>query len=209
MTCPLLTKSDGTKMGKTESGTLWLSPERPAPINFYQYWINLADADVGKCLRFFTELRRGEIDSVERGHAADPGRREAQRGPGGRVDAAGSWRRGTGHGPTGHRDLLRRRDPPIFPTLNSARSSPTSPARSCPDRRLDGGRAPLDRCALPSGPGQEQGRGAAACSQGGATSTTAASTKPMSGSEPEDLASETTLVFRAGKRTTLLRFVSV
>ena len=61
MTCPLLTKSDGAKMGKTESGTLWLSAEKTSPYQFYQYWINLDDADVGKCLRYFTDLeQRGD-----------------------------------------------------------------------------------------------------------------------------------------------------
>jgi len=79
MTCPLLTKSDGTKMGKTESGALWLSAEKTSPYRFYQYWINLADADVGKCLRYFTDLERDEIEALEARHAADPGRREAQR----------------------------------------------------------------------------------------------------------------------------------
>ena len=79
MTCPLLTKTDGSKMGKTESGALWLDPQRTSPYKFYQYWINLADADVGKCLRFFTDLRQEEIAEVESRHAADPGRREAQR----------------------------------------------------------------------------------------------------------------------------------
>ncbi|MCC6123371.1 MAG: tyrosine--tRNA ligase [Pirellulales bacterium] len=79
MTCPLLTKSDGAKMGKTESGALWLAPEKTSPYQFYQYWINLADADVGKCLRFFTDLKRAEIEGLLREHAADPGRRAAQR----------------------------------------------------------------------------------------------------------------------------------
>ncbi|HBO43630.1 MAG TPA: tyrosine--tRNA ligase, partial [Planctomycetaceae bacterium] len=79
MTCPLLTKSDGTKMGKTESGALWLAPERTSPYQFYQYWINLDDADVGKCLRFFTDLGREEIESIVAEHQLDPGRREAQR----------------------------------------------------------------------------------------------------------------------------------
>ena len=63
-TCPLLTKSDGSKMGKTESGALWLSAERTSPYQFYQYWINLDDADVGRCLRFFTDLEQAEIDDV-------------------------------------------------------------------------------------------------------------------------------------------------
>lgn len=79
LTCPLLTKSDGTKMGKTESGALWLSAEKTSPYQFFQYWINLDDADVGPCLRFFTELDRDEIETVLAAHAADPGKREAQR----------------------------------------------------------------------------------------------------------------------------------
>jgi tyrosyl-tRNA synthetase len=79
MTCPLLTKSDGAKMGKSESGALWLSPEKTSPYQFYQYWINLDDADVDKCLRFFTDLDQAEIKSVVAEHQADPGRRTAQR----------------------------------------------------------------------------------------------------------------------------------
>jgi len=79
ITCPLLTRSDGSKMGKTESGALWLSPEKTSPYRFYQYWINLDDADVGKCLRFFTDLDQREVLAVEAEHAADPGKRTAQR----------------------------------------------------------------------------------------------------------------------------------
>lgn len=78
-TCPLLTKSDGAKMGKTESGALWLSPEKTSPYQFYQYWINLDDDDVGKCLRFFTDLEEAEIDAVLSEHEADQARRVAQR----------------------------------------------------------------------------------------------------------------------------------
>ncbi|MEN6556859.1 MAG: tyrosine--tRNA ligase [Thermoguttaceae bacterium] len=78
-TCPLLTRSDGTKMGKTESGALWLSPDKTSPYKFYQYWINLDDADVGRCLRFFTDLDRTTIDALLARHQTDPGRREAQR----------------------------------------------------------------------------------------------------------------------------------
>ncbi len=79
MTCPLLTKSDGTKMGKTESGAVWLSAERTSPYQFFQYWINLDDADVEKCLRYFTDLAQPEIRSVMGEHQADRGRRVAQR----------------------------------------------------------------------------------------------------------------------------------
>ena len=79
ITAPLLTRSDGAKMGKTEAGALWLSPEKTSPYRFYQYWINLDDADVGKCLRYFTDLDQEEIRRVEAEHLADPGRRTAQR----------------------------------------------------------------------------------------------------------------------------------
>ncbi len=79
ITAPLLTRSDGAKMGKTEAGALWLSPEKTSPYHFYQYWINLDDADVGKCLRYFTDLGREEVHQVEAEHLADPSRRTAQR----------------------------------------------------------------------------------------------------------------------------------
>jgi len=79
MTCPLLTKSDGTKMGKTESGALWLSAERTSPYQFYQYWINVDDADAGKCLRYFTDLTRDEIESLDAARVSQPEKRESQR----------------------------------------------------------------------------------------------------------------------------------
>lgn len=79
MTCPLLTKSDGTKMGKTESGALWLSPTRTSPYQFYQYWINVDDGDASKCLRYFTDLSREEIEALDAARATDPAKRESQR----------------------------------------------------------------------------------------------------------------------------------
>jgi tyrosyl-tRNA synthetase len=79
MTCPLLTKSDGAKMGKTESGALWLSATRTSPFAFYQYWINVEDADAGKCLRYFTDLSREEIELLDQARVQEPGRRESQR----------------------------------------------------------------------------------------------------------------------------------
>ena len=79
MTCPLLTKSDGTKMGKTESGALWLSPEETTPYQFYQYWVNVDDADAGKCLRYFTDLSRSEIEALDQARQQEPERRESQR----------------------------------------------------------------------------------------------------------------------------------
>lgn len=79
VTWPLLTKSDGTKMGKTESGTIWLSAERTSPYQFYQYWINVDDADVGGCLRMLTDLSQEEIESLDASREEDAGKRESQK----------------------------------------------------------------------------------------------------------------------------------
>jgi tyrosyl-tRNA synthetase len=79
LTCPLLTKSDGSKMGKTESGAVWLAAERTSPYLFYQFWINADDADVDKCLRFFTELSESQIDELGQLRAGQPEKRDSQR----------------------------------------------------------------------------------------------------------------------------------
>lgn len=79
ITAPLLTKADGTKMGKTESGTVWLAPERTSPYQFYQYWLNVADEDAGNCLRFLTELNGEEIEALDQARAEQPQQRDSQR----------------------------------------------------------------------------------------------------------------------------------
>ena len=79
LTWPLITKADGTKFGKTESGAVWLTKERTSPYAFYQFWLNSADADVVKFLKTFTVLSHDEINTLAAAHAADPGRREAHR----------------------------------------------------------------------------------------------------------------------------------
>jgi tyrosyl-tRNA synthetase len=79
ITCPLLTKSDGTKMGKTASGAIWLDPRRTSPYRFYQYWINLDDDDAGRCLARLTTLPREELDACAASRAAHPAARETQK----------------------------------------------------------------------------------------------------------------------------------
>ncbi len=79
ITCPLLTKADGTKMGKTASGAIWLDPRRTSPYRFYQYWINLDDDDAGRCVDRLTELPRGEIESLAGMRAANPAARDTQK----------------------------------------------------------------------------------------------------------------------------------
>ena len=76
---PLITKADGTKFGKTESGTVWLDAELTSPYAFYQFWLNQADADVIGYLKVFTFLSRERIEELERAVAEEPFKREAQR----------------------------------------------------------------------------------------------------------------------------------
>jgi len=78
-TAPLITHADGRKIGKSESGSVWLSADRTSPYAFYQYWINVPDADAPAFLRRFTLLERDEIASLEAGHVAGPEKRMAQR----------------------------------------------------------------------------------------------------------------------------------
>ena len=79
LTTPLITKADGTKFGKTESGTVWLDPELTSPYAFYQFWLNTDDADVIGHVKVFTFRTREEIQELERAVAERPAAREAQR----------------------------------------------------------------------------------------------------------------------------------
>lgn len=78
LTMPLITKADGTKFGKTESGTIWLDANRTSPYAFYQFWLGCADADAYRFLKYFTFLDVAEIDALERADAERQGRPEAQ-----------------------------------------------------------------------------------------------------------------------------------
>ena len=78
LTFPLVTNSAGSKFGKTESGNVWLDPERTSPYQFYQFWVNIDDRDVGRYIRFFTLLSRQEIEALESRMADRPQDRDAQ-----------------------------------------------------------------------------------------------------------------------------------
>lgn len=79
MTTPLITKSDGTKFGKSEGGAIWLDPEMFSPYAFYQFWLNTEDADVVNLLKVFTFLSHEEIEALETETQQNPGKRAAQR----------------------------------------------------------------------------------------------------------------------------------
>ncbi len=206
ITWPLLTKSDGGKMGKTESGTIWLSPEKTSPYQFYQYWINLADADVPLCLRYFTDLDREETEELLREHAADPGRRAGQRriateltrlvhGNEGLAVAERATKIffGAEIEELSDRDLLA-----IFRDV---------PSRQIPRQRLAGEGLPIIEALFEAGLAKSKSEARRIVTQGGAyvNNRRVASLETTLG--PEHLAGQTVMVLRAGKkRYALLRF---
>ncbi len=79
LTCPLITKADGGKFGKTESGNVWLDPARTSPYQFYQFWLNVSDADAEKYIKIFTVLPREEVEALVEQQRQDPGQRPLQK----------------------------------------------------------------------------------------------------------------------------------
>jgi tyrosyl-tRNA synthetase len=79
MTCPLITKADGSKFGKSEGGNIWLDAEKTSPYKFYQYWLNVTDIDAENFIKIFTLLSKEEIEKLIEKHKEDPGRRLLQK----------------------------------------------------------------------------------------------------------------------------------
>ena len=79
LTCPLITKADGKKFGKTESGNVWLDRNRTTPYAFYQFWLNVSDDDAERYIKIFTSLERDVIEALIEEHRQDPGRRVLQK----------------------------------------------------------------------------------------------------------------------------------
>lgn len=78
-TCPLITKADGSKFGKTESGNIWLDPKRTSPYQFYQFWLNASDEDAKKWIRIFTFLSKDAVEKIVEEHQANPAARVLQK----------------------------------------------------------------------------------------------------------------------------------
>jgi tyrosyl-tRNA synthetase len=208
MTIPLLTKSDGTKMGKSETGAIWLSAEKTSPYQFYQYLINLADADVGKCLRFFTDLNREEIETLLAEHATDPGRRAAQR------RLAAELTRLV-HGEEGLRTAERATE--IFfgaeiGDLSDAQLTAIFadvPSKELPrDRLTSAGGLPITDALVEAGLGKSKGDARRTVTQGGAYVNNRRIEGVETVLDTTHLASESVIVLRTGKKNyALLRFV--
>jgi tyrosyl-tRNA synthetase len=79
LTCPLITKADGTKFGKTEGGNIWLDANRTSPYKFYQYWLNTSDEDAEKYIKIFTFLSKEEVQTLVTNHKEEPHLRSLQK----------------------------------------------------------------------------------------------------------------------------------
>jgi tyrosyl-tRNA synthetase len=206
-TCPLLMKSDGKKMGKSESGALWLSADKTSPYHFYQYWINLDDADVGTCLRFFTDLNQAEIAALLAEHQSDPGKRAAQR----RLAAELTQ---LVHGPDGLRTAQRATEIFFGAEISELDDSQLAgifadvPNKQLPRARLLGEGLAIIDALVESGLSKSKGEARRTITQGGAY----INNRRVEGIEtqltPAQLAGESTMILRSGKKNyALLRFV--
>jgi tyrosyl-tRNA synthetase len=206
MTCPLLLKSDGTKMGKTERGAIYLSAEKTSPYAFYQYWINVADADAGTCLRFLTELSHDEIESLDKSRAEQPHLRESQK------RLAEELTRLI-HGEAGLASAKKATEVFFGAEIDDLTDAQLSdifadvPSKTLPRDRLSEDGLPLADAFAESGLAKSKSEARRTIAQGGAY----VNNRPRSDVEtrlhPADLASETVMVLRSGKKKyALLRF---
>ncbi len=207
LTCPLLTRSDGAKMGKTEMGAVWLSPQRTSPYQFYQYWVNLPDDDVGVCLKFFTELSAEQIDAALAEHQKDPSRRSGQHLLAGELtrlvhgeEALAAARRAT--------EILFGAQIDHMTDTELGAIFADVPSRDLPRTRLEGEGLSIIEALCEAGLAKTRSEVRRLVSQGGVYLNNRRVDRIDLRLGPADLASETILVLRTGKKNyALLRFV--
>jgi len=206
LTWPLLTKSDGSKMGKTESGAVWLSAARTSPYQFYQYWFNLEDADAGPCLRMLTELSREDVEALDAARAADPAKRESQR------RLAEELTRLV-HGEAGLAAAQRATD--IFFGAEISKLSDAEleqifadvPSKELPASALQAPGLPIVDAFVEAGLAASKGEARRTVTQGGAYVNNRRVETSDAALTAKDLASESIVVLRSGKKKyALLRF---
>ncbi|HBB73039.1 MAG TPA: tyrosine--tRNA ligase [Planctomycetaceae bacterium] len=205
ITCPLLTKADGTKMGKTAAGAVWLDPRRTSPYRFYQYWINLDDDDAGRCLLRLTDVPLDEVRSLDEARATNPAARDTQR------RLAEELTRLV-HGASGLE--AARQATAIFFGAEIASLDDESlgeifadvPSRELPRASLDAG-LPLVEAFEATGLAQSRGAARRTIEQGGAYVNNRRIADAAHRLTSADLVGQATLVLRSGKKAyALLRF---
>jgi len=199
ITCPLLTKADGTKMGKTASGAVWLDPRRTSPFHFFQYWINLEDDDAGRCLARLTPLTVEELRDFDARRAANPASRESQK------RLAEELTRLV-HGEAGLA-AARKATAILFGAeiadLDDAQLAEIFadvPSSEFPRTALDGAGLPLVEALEATKLAPSRGAARRTIEQGGAYVNNRRVVDPAFRLTPQDLAGATSLVLRSGKK---------
>ncbi len=207
ITCPLLTKSDGAKMGKTETGTVWLSADRTSPYEFYQYLFRVADEDAGMCLRFLTELTEPEIAELDRSREESPQNRDSQR------RLAEELTRLV-HGEEGLTTAQRATEIFFGAEISDLNDSQLAdifadvPSTEMPISRLEGEGLGILDAFVEAGLAKSKGDARRSVQQGGAYVNNRRVTDIDAKLTVNDLASESVMALRSGKkRYALLRFV--
>ena len=207
VTAPLLTTSDGKKMGKTERGAIWLDPARTSPYAFYQYWINVADADVMRCIAFLTEIEKPEYDELASQTESDPGRRAAQK-------RLAEWMTQFVHGDEGLESALRATKIFFGGEIGDATDAQLGeifadvPSKELSRSVLDGEGLWIIEALQESGLCSSSSEARRAVKDGGIYVNNQRASDMNQKLNASDLASETVLVLRKGKRKyALLKFV--
>ncbi len=207
ITAPLLTTSDGRKMGKTESGAIWLDADRTSPYQFYQYWRNVEDADVMRCIAYLTEIDREEYQALAEATANDPGRRAAQ-------NRLAEWMTDLVHGADGLNAAVRASKILFGGEIGTQSDASLGeifadvPSSEVDRKRLaDDGYWIVDALQA-TGLVKSGGEARRAIKDGGVYLNNVRVTDQQQHLTESDLASETVMVFRKGKRNyALLRFL--
>ncbi len=207
VTAPLLTTSDGRKMGKTEKGAIWLDPNRTSPYEFYQYWKTVEDADVMRCIAYLTEIEKDEYDSLAESVRNDPGKRAAQ------VRLA-QWMTTLIHGDEGLAVAEKASEILFGGEIGDATDASLRaifadvPSKEVPRSKLDGEGYWIVEALQDAGLAASGGEARRSIKEGGAYINNIRATDEKQRLSENDLASETVMVLRKGKRNyALLRFV--
>jgi tyrosyl-tRNA synthetase len=197
---PLVTKADGTKFGKTESGTVWLDPEMTSPYAFYQFWVNAEDRDVVNLLKVFSFRSREEIEALEKAAAERPAAREAQRALAEELTALV-------HGP-GERDAVVAASQALFGRgaledldERTLAASLAELPRATVTRGPDGSLPPVVELLAETGLSPSRSAARRAVAEGGAYVNNARVTDADQAPSAADLLAGRWLVLRRGKRS--------
>jgi tyrosyl-tRNA synthetase len=207
VTVPLLTTSEGAKMGKTEKGAVWLDPNRTSPYEFYQYWKNVPDADVMRCIAFLTEIDKAEYDELAALTASDPGKRTAQ-------NRLAQWMTALVHGEEGLKSSLAATEKLFSGDLTGATDESLGtmfsdvPSKQLERTKLDGAGFWVVEALVAAGLASSNGEARRTIKEGGAYVGSQRVTDEQLKLTPQHLTSETVMVLRRGKKNyALLKFV--